>query len=148
MICSALKSWRYARFRIHGRRTPSPPARFPGQLHAVENAAVSYPDELTPAPLGHRVLVPFLVVNCGRPIGPPHSGPRIWESKGLVSDVDLAAGSTGELPQKGPSHGSTSRGENTLLYVLRGRRERRRWATSSGTRDASARLTRGLEAPR
>jgi hypothetical protein len=48
---------------------------------------------------------------------------------------------------RSPSHGATSRGGVNLLDVLQRRRERRRWAIGSGTRDASARLTRGLEAP-
>ena len=47
----------------------------------------------------------------------------------------------------GPSHGTTSRKGDNLLDVLRRRRERRRRATGLGTRDAFARLTRGLEAP-
>src|SRR5207249_3980476 len=68
--------------------------------------------------------------------------------------VDIQPGAAGmqhvhrQVSPKCPSHGATSRGGATLLDVLRRRRERRRWATGSGTRDGFARLTRGLEAPR
>ena len=81
-----------------------------------------------------------------RGVDPPDAG-----DDGLL--VDIQSGAAGmqhvhrRVSPKGPSHGATSRGGVTLLDVLRRRRERRRRATGSGTRDAFARLTRGLEAP-
>src|SRR4051794_14677725 len=69
---------------------------------------------------------------------------RLWTSSPAQQAWST---SIGGAPPVSPPPRATSRGEAILLDVLRGHRGRGPRATGSGTRDASARLTRGLGAP-
>src|SRR5262249_47679196 len=107
--------------------------------------AVSQSERFNRSPVMVAKVLRFLVtLPAGSTLRTQATTVRLWMS----SPAQQACNTSIEgSPQRGPSHGAASRGGVNLLDVLRGHRKRCRWATSSGSRDVSARLTRGLEAP-